>query len=81
MYRMLFHLFCCQVQLLHCIKQAKVEGGDNQFVDGFHIAERMREEQPEHFRLLTEVAMDHYDLGEEADNTKFFKLQRQPVIR
>ena len=80
---MLSAFFCTpsQVQLLHCIKQAKSEGGDNQFCDGFHIAERMRTEQPENFKLLTEVLIDHYDLGEESTGQRFFKLQRQPVIR
>ena len=69
--------------MLHCLKQVSSEGGENQFVDGFHIAERMRIEQPENFKLLTEVLLDHYDLGEEISNNghKFFKLQRQPVIR
>ena len=74
-------LYLLQVQLLHCIRQAKSEGGDNQFVDGFHIAERLRLEQPENFKLLTEELIDHYDLGEETNAQKFFKLQRQPVIR
>ena len=76
-----FSCILSQVQLLHCIKQAKSEGGDNQFCDGFHIAERMRTEQPENFKLLTEVLIDHYDLGEESTGQRFFKLQRQPVIR
>ena len=27
-------------------------GGDNQFVDGFHVAARLREEHPDTFKLL-----------------------------
>ena len=42
------------LQLLHCLKQAD-EGGVTALVDGFHAAERMREQDPQAFARLTET--------------------------
>ena len=39
---------------LHCLRPAE-SGGESVFVDGFHVAERLREEHPEDFALLSEV--------------------------
>ena len=67
--------------MLHCVQQTTSEGGDNQFCDGFHVAERLRVEQPDNFKLLTEVLIDFHDLGEETNTRhKFYKLQRRPII-
>jgi gamma-butyrobetaine dioxygenase len=43
-----------EVQLLHCL-ESDIAGGDSQLVDGFHAAERLRRESPEHFETLTTV--------------------------
>jgi gamma-butyrobetaine dioxygenase len=40
------------LQLLHVIEAADV-GGESQFVDGFALAEALRREAPNHFRVLT----------------------------
>ena len=40
------------VLMLHCLQPAE-SGGENVFVDGFHIAERLRAEHPEAFELLS----------------------------
>ena len=42
------------VLMLHCLQPA-VSGGESVFVDGFHIAERLRCERPEAFELLSTV--------------------------
>lgn len=41
------------LQLLHCLEQA-TEGGLSVFIDGFAVAETLRVEEPEAFRLLSE---------------------------
>lgn len=41
------------VQLLHCIEQVSSEGGVNQFSDGFHAAKKLKEIDPESFKLLS----------------------------
>ena len=43
---------CPGIQLLHCQTPAP-EGGDSVLVDGFAVAERLREEHPEAFAILS----------------------------
>ena len=54
------------VQLLHCFA-ADAPGGESTFVDGFWVAERIRRDDPESFRLLTDVAIPYrfHDAGHE----------------
>jgi len=40
------------LQLLACLENS-VEGGDSLVIDGFRVAQRIREENPRHFRLLS----------------------------
>ena len=54
-----------QVQLLHCISQTSCEGGANKLVDGFAVAEYMREHHPAAFQLLTSVRMEYKDFHRE----------------
>ena len=42
------------LQTLHCLKKDSV-GGENQLVDGLAIAEKMRAEYPEHFKILSSI--------------------------
>ena len=42
------------VLMLHCLQPAE-SGGESVFVDGFHIAERLRAEHPEAFEVLSTV--------------------------
>lgn len=46
------------IQFLHCI-DFEATGGDSILVDGFAVAERLKQEDPEAFELLSTVAMDH----------------------
>ena len=45
------------IQLLYCLENA-AEGGESLFADGFQVAEALREQAPEDFRLLSEIAID-----------------------
>ena len=42
------------LQTLHCLKKDSI-GGDNQLVDGLAIAEKMRIEYPEYFKILSTI--------------------------
>jgi trimethyllysine dioxygenase len=42
------------LQTLHCLKKDSV-GGENQLVDGLAIAEKMRVEYPEYFKILSKI--------------------------
>ena len=42
------------LQTLHCLKKDSV-GGENQLVDGLAIAEKMRKEYPEYFKILSNI--------------------------
>ena len=52
------------LQLLHCLVNDS-DGGENQLVDGFKVAEDMRVSHPDEFELLRTVAVDfrYYEAG------------------
>ena len=52
---------CPSLQLVHCLVQAQ-QGGLTALSDGFHAAERLRQESPEAFALLTQHEVSfHYE--------------------
>ncbi|GCB67756.1 hypothetical protein scyTo_0005198, partial [Scyliorhinus torazame] len=65
------------LQLLHCIKPADV-GGETIIVDGFHVANQLRQVNPEAFRLLTSVLVDYTDMG--VDSYDFSLQSKQRII-
>jgi trimethyllysine dioxygenase len=42
------------LQTLHCLKRDSI-GGENQLVDGLSIAEKMREDFPDYFNILSDI--------------------------
>ncbi len=72
-------LFYFQVQLLHCIEQASGEGGDNHFVDGFNVAAKLKENNPEAFEILTSVKFAFNDVGTD-EYGEFLKEFERPII-
>jgi len=57
---------CPTVQLLHCIAAA-ADGGASRFVDGLSVAEALRLERPEDFRVLTTTDVTFRYHGDGAD--------------
>ncbi|XP_038077327.1 gamma-butyrobetaine dioxygenase-like [Patiria miniata] len=48
-----------QIQMLHCLRRTvDVEGGENQFVDGLHVAQQIQREFPEAYKTLTTQDVD-----------------------
>ncbi len=47
------------IQFLHC-RANSVEGGDNLFLDGVAVAEDLRHEAPDDFRILSETRVPYY---------------------
>ncbi|MDN3521619.1 TauD/TfdA family dioxygenase [Halomonas ramblicola] len=45
------------IQLLYCLEN-DAEGGESQFADGYRVAETLRSEDPEAFRVLAETPID-----------------------
>ena len=69
------------VQLLHCIEQFKGQGGENEFTDGFAVANYIRENHPKEWKILTTYKCGFSDLGyDEASNTTFYKIRYSPNI-
>ncbi len=64
--------------MLHCVKQVAIKGGENEMVDGFYVANLMKEKHPEHYKVLTSIPVDFRDYG--TDAYTFHKLQRQYTI-
>ena len=51
--------------MLHCIEQVSSEGGANQYVDGFYIAQQLKENDPETFNLLSTTRFQFVDFGKD----------------
>ena len=64
------------MQILHCIEQASSEGGESQFVDGFYVAQQLKENDPETFNLLSTTRFQFVDLGKDAFGEFNTKLPR-----
>ncbi|WP_163559391.1 TauD/TfdA family dioxygenase [Halomonas sp. NO4] len=54
------------IQLLYCLEN-DAEGGESLFADGYQVAETLRREDPEAFRLLSETPIDFRFQDEEQD--------------
>jgi trimethyllysine dioxygenase len=64
-------------QMFHCLA-AECSGGENVLIDGFRMAEIMKRDAPEDFRLLTEVAIP----GQYIDAGRGIHLMaRRPLFR
>ncbi|RLV91442.1 hypothetical protein DV515_00014108 [Chloebia gouldiae] len=50
------------VQFLHCIKQTAA-GGENEVVDGFHVSNKLKKQNPEAYQILASTAVDYTDVG------------------
>ncbi|XP_071512001.1 gamma-butyrobetaine dioxygenase-like [Diadema antillarum] len=68
------------IQMLHCIAQADGEGGENTLVDGFKIANDLRQRAPKLFDILTTEVLEYHDVGHDAVGD-FFRHSRVPTIR
>ncbi|KAI9555785.1 hypothetical protein GHT06_018301 [Daphnia sinensis] len=67
------------INLLHCHIQYKGNGGDSLLTDGFKIAEKLRENDPETYKCLAETKVTWSDIGQENGN-HFHKIHHAPVI-
>lgn len=54
------------LQFLHCLKN-DASGGESILVDGFRIAEHMREQYPDDFEALSSLPMDFYNKDRNSD--------------
>jgi trimethyllysine dioxygenase len=64
-------------QMFHCLA-AECSGGENVLIDGLRVAEIMQREEPEDFRILTEVAIP----GQYIDAGRGIHLMaRRPLFR
>ncbi|XP_022082905.1 gamma-butyrobetaine dioxygenase-like [Acanthaster planci] len=67
-----------EVQLLHCIEQAKGKGGENQFVDGWNIVRQLKAEHPEAYKVLSTVPVDYKNAA--TDQYPFHMKLSRPII-
>ncbi len=65
--------------ILHCIKQISTPGGDSEYGDTFFVANIMRRDYPEYFRILSTTPVDFIDVGSDAYG-EFSKLTRHPTF-
>ncbi|XP_076056491.1 gamma-butyrobetaine dioxygenase-like [Oratosquilla oratoria] len=68
---------------LHCITQHFGEGGENDLIDGFRLAEYIKAHHPEDFRILTQTGVYFWNKGiarVEQETKEFYKLLKIPLI-
>ncbi|XP_018419592.1 PREDICTED: gamma-butyrobetaine dioxygenase isoform X2 [Nanorana parkeri] len=65
------------VQFLHCLKQSET-GGESEVVDGFHVCNKLKEQNPDAFRILTSTQIDFTDIG--VDYCDFSLQSKQRII-
>ena len=51
------------VQWLHCIEQFEMEGGENEFVDGYRLLDIIRRQHPDIWKIMTTVPIEWLDTG------------------
>ncbi|XP_063951607.1 gamma-butyrobetaine dioxygenase-like [Lytechinus pictus] len=67
------------IQMLHCLQQSD-QGGENIIVDGFKVANDLRETSPDSYDILTKQVLEFYDRGTDSLG-EFFNISRNHVIR
>ncbi|XP_035184232.1 gamma-butyrobetaine dioxygenase [Oxyura jamaicensis] len=65
------------VQFLHCIKQTAA-GGESEVVDGFHVSNKLKQQNPQAFQILSSTAVDYTDVG--VDYCDFAVQCKQRII-
>lgn len=65
------------VQFLHCLRQAET-GGESEVIDGFHVCNQLREQNPEAFHSLSSTLVDFNDVG--VDYCDFALQSKQNII-
>ncbi|XP_037993923.1 gamma-butyrobetaine dioxygenase-like [Motacilla alba alba] len=50
------------VRFLHCTKQTAA-GGDSEVVDGFHLSNKLKKQNPEAYQTPSSTAVDYADVG------------------
>ncbi|KFP40308.1 Gamma-butyrobetaine dioxygenase, partial [Chlamydotis macqueenii] len=65
------------VQFLHCIKQTAA-GGESEVVDGFHVSNKLKEQNPQAYQILSSTAVDYTDVG--VDYCDFAVQCKQRII-
>ncbi|NXN17642.1 BODG dioxygenase, partial [Indicator maculatus] len=65
------------VQFLHCIKQTSA-GGESEVVDGFHVCNKLKKQNPQAYEILSSTAVDYTDTG--IDFCEFAVQCKQRII-
>ena len=65
--------------MLHCLVQTQALGGESQVTDALYIANKLKKEKPDMYKVLTETPVDWVDIGNQ-DGDTFHSLYRSPVI-
>ncbi|XP_009585171.1 PREDICTED: gamma-butyrobetaine dioxygenase [Fulmarus glacialis] len=65
------------VQFLHCIKQTAA-GGESGVVDGFHVSNKLKKQNPQAYQILSSTAVDYTDVG--VDYCDFAMQCKQRII-
>lgn len=65
--------------LLHCLVQSKSFGAKNTIVDGFYVADYMKLNYPNYYKILTSILVNWSDIGQE-DGKSFHSIYRAPMF-
>lgn len=65
--------------LLHCLVQSKSFGAKNTIVDGFYVADYMKQNHPNYYKILSSVLVNWSDVGQE-EGKAFHSIYRAPMF-
>ncbi len=63
------------------MKQWAMEGGSNEFVDGFKVANDLRKNHPKEFELLSTIPVYFWDIGVDEFVGEFNKIRQSPTLK
>ena len=72
MYNTFCIFFSPDVQWLHCIEQFQMEGGENEFVDGYHLLDIIRHKHPEVWSTMIKVPIEWLDTGRMGNQVRLY---------
>lgn len=67
--------------MFHYIEQTKGKGGDNLWIDAFHVANLLYEENPELFQILVNTTLEFRNFTKLPSGEVEYNAARHPLIR
>ncbi|XP_048506849.1 gamma-butyrobetaine dioxygenase-like isoform X2 [Athalia rosae] len=74
-----YYCYAPGVNFLHCLVQTQGQGGESHLADAFHVANYLKKNHPEAYRVLTKTLIDWNDIGHE-NGDHFHSIHQAPIL-